>query len=148
VGEGQFLDGGDPARGRQVFFSKSAACAACHRVQGQGEEIGPDLSRIGAVRTRHDLLESIVFPSASFARGYEPLVVATKSGRLVQGILSRETAEAITLRTAPREEVRIARSDIEETAPGKVSIMPAGLEKILTQDDLRDVLAFLSSLKQ
>jgi putative heme-binding domain-containing protein len=146
-GAWEFLDGGDPARGQRIFFGKAAACAACHRVRSQGEEIGPDLSHIGAVRARRDLLESLVFPSTSFARGYEPMTVATKSGRVHYGILSRETGDTLTLRTAQRETVRIVRTDIETMTPGKVSIMPAGLDKVLTPDELRDLIAYLSSLK-
>jgi putative membrane-bound dehydrogenase-like protein len=147
-GAWELLDGGDPARGRQLFFGQTAACAACHRARGQGEDLGPDLTRIGAVRSRSDLLESIVFPSASFARGYEPTAVATRSGRIYYGVIAREHADSLTLRTAQRETIRIARSDVEEMAPGKISLMPAGLDKILTPDDLRDLLAYLSSLKE
>jgi putative membrane-bound dehydrogenase-like protein len=146
-GAWEFLDGGDPGRGQQIFFGKTVACAACHRVRSQGEEIGPDLSHIGAVRTRRDLLESLLFPSTSFARGYEPMTVATKSGRVYYGVISRETADALTLRTAQRETVRLVRADIDTTTPGKVSIMPAGLNKVLTPDELRDLIAYLSSLK-
>jgi putative heme-binding domain-containing protein len=146
-GAWEFLDGGDPGRGQQIFVGKTAACAACHRVRSQGEEIGPDLSHIGAVRTRRDLLESLLFPSTSFARGYEPMTIATKSGRVYYGVISRETADALTLRTAQRETVRIMRADIEAATPGKVSIMPAGLNKVLTPDELRDLIAYLSTLK-
>src|SRR5262249_41903340 len=65
------LLGGDPKRGRDVFFGNKVACGACHTVKAEGGQIGPDLSTIGAIRTGRDLLESIVFPSASFVRGYE-----------------------------------------------------------------------------
>src|SRR5262249_28781892 len=62
------LDGGEVQRGRELFFAnKKAICATCHAVQGQGGQIGPDLSKIGAIRAPRDLLEAIVFPSASFA---------------------------------------------------------------------------------
>jgi putative heme-binding domain-containing protein len=122
-------------------------CIACHRIGKEGETIGPDLSHIGATRTRADLLEAILMPSASFARGFEPYEVTTTAGKQYSGIIGRQTSDAIYLRTADRAEVRIARADIEELNPGKVSIMPDGLDKVLTEEELRDLLAYLSTLK-
>ncbi|HEX3727424.1 MAG TPA: PA14 domain-containing protein, partial [Pirellulales bacterium] len=87
---------GDIQRGRELFFgNKQAICASCHAVQGQGGQIGPELSKIGAIRAPRDLVEAIVFPSASFARGYEPLNVVVDDGRVLSGIVARETADAI-----------------------------------------------------
>jgi putative heme-binding domain-containing protein len=142
------LSGGDSKRGHTVFFGAKAACSSCHAVKTQGGQIGPDLSTIGAIRTGRDLLESIVFPSASFVRGYEPFAVATKDGKLHNGILKRDTGEAIFLVTAERTEVRIPRSAIESIDPGKVSIMPQGLDMQLTKQEMADLIAFLLSLKQ
>src|SRR5262249_38487016 len=144
---GSVLLGGAPQRGRNAFFGNKVACAACHTVKGEGGQIGPDLSTIGAIRNGRDLLESIVFPSASFVRGYEPYVVATKEGRILTGILKRETTEAIYLVTAERTEVRVPRSAIESIDPGKVSIMPQGLDMQMSRQELADVIAYLLSLK-
>jgi putative heme-binding domain-containing protein len=141
------LGSGDALRGQQVFFGGKAACATCHAVQGQGAQIGPDLSKVGAIRTRRDLLESVVFPSASLARGYEPYVVTTQDGRLHTGLLARETADAVFLITAERAEIRLPRSAIETIEQGRVSVMPQGLDAQLTRQELADVLAFLQSLK-
>ena len=83
------LAGGDIQRGRDLFFgNKKAICATCHAVQGQGGKFGPDLTKIGAIRTPRDLLEAIVFPSASFARGYEPFTLVTDDGQVISGIIS------------------------------------------------------------
>ncbi|OAI48061.1 hypothetical protein AYO44_01265 [Planctomycetaceae bacterium SCGC AG-212-F19] len=141
------LLGGDARQGRAVFYGAKAACATCHMVKKEGGEIGPDLSAIGGIRTGRDLLESIVFPSASFVRGYEPYVVATKDGRLVNGILKRETADALYVVTAERTEVRIPRSAIDSLDPGKVSIMPQGLDTQLSRQELADLISWLMSLK-
>jgi putative membrane-bound dehydrogenase-like protein len=141
------LTGGDGARGREVFYGKKAACAACHSVRGEGGHVGPELSTIGAIRSGRDLLESVAFPSASFARGFEPYVVTTQSGKLITGILSRETPDAITLVTAERAEVRLARAELESIEPGRVSIMPQGLDTQLSRQELSDLLAFLQSLR-
>jgi putative heme-binding domain-containing protein len=141
------LTGGDRGRGREVFFGKKATCGLCHAVRGEGGHIGPDLSTIGAIRSGRDLLESIVFPSTSFARGYEPYVVATRTGTVHVGTLARETADAVYLHLADRSEVRVARSEIDSIEPGRVSIMPQGLDAQLSRQELGDLLAFLQSLR-
>jgi putative membrane-bound dehydrogenase-like protein len=138
---------GEAARGEEVFFGTRAACSACHRIAGRGEKIGPDLSKIGEVRNRRDLLEAVVFPSASLARGYESLSIATKDGKVHSGLLSRETATAVYLRTIDRTEIRVERGDIDELSPSRTSIMPQGLDKALSIPELRDVIAYLETLK-
>jgi putative membrane-bound dehydrogenase-like protein len=144
---GPVLTGGDSARGRLVFFGKKALCATCHTVGTEGGKIGPDLSKIATVRTGKDLLESVVFPSASFVRGYEPYVVATKNGKSQSGILKHQTTDAIFLVNADRAEIRIPRKEIEAIEPGKVSIMPQGLDAQLSRQELTDLLAFLQTLR-
>ena len=141
------LKGGDIKRGRGVFFGKKAACAACHAVAGEGGLIGPDITKIGGIRTGRDLLEAVVFPSASFAHGFEPFVVATTSGQVHTGVLRRETADAIFLVNTERAETRIRRQDIDQLEPGRVSIMPQGLDSQLSKQELADLIAFLVSLK-
>jgi putative heme-binding domain-containing protein len=141
------LTGGDPARGHEVFSGKKAACIACHTVGSKGGNIGPNLSLVGTIRTRKDLLEAIIFPSASFARGYEPVTVITKSGEVIGGTIGRETADAVYVRTATREGFLVYRSEIMDLAPSQVSVMPQGLDTALTKDEVRDLLAYLESLK-
>ena len=141
------LDGGDVIRGKNLFTIKKTSCIACHTVQGQGAQIGPDLTKVGQIRSRMDILESILFPSASFVRGFESVTVTTTAGLEVTGILSRETPEAVYLKTTQREEVRVPRKEIDELRPSKLSIMPTGLDKVLTVSELRDVVAYLQSLK-
>lgn len=138
---------GDVARGKEVFHGKRAACVACHLAQGQGGVIGPDLTKIGGIRTGEDLLEAIVFPSASFVRGYEPFTITTADGKLHNGIIARESADALYLVTAERNEVRIPRTAVDTIERGKVSIMPQGLDAQLSRDELSDLIAYLRSLK-
>jgi putative membrane-bound dehydrogenase-like protein len=145
---GSQLSRGDPEQGREVFFGNRASCSACHRIAGRGEALGPDLSQIGEVRTRRDLLEAIVFPSASFARGYESFLVITSAGKAFSGIISEQTSSAITLRTADRAELVIRREDIDELIPATVSVMPQGLDGILTTAELSDLIAYLESLQR
>ncbi len=116
-------------------------------MQGEGGKFGPDLTKIGAIRAPRDLLEAIVFPSASFARGYEPFNVVTDDGRQTSGIISRETAEAVFVVGSTRAETRIARSAIESLSQSAVSIMPEGMDAQLTRQELGDLIAFLQSLR-
>ena len=144
------LAGGDAERGRKLFFGNKATCSACHRIGEEGGSIGPNLAGIGDIRTRRDLLEAVVFPSASFARDYEPFTVQTTGGLSHSGIIARTNPDAIFLATAERTTVRILRTEIDDNGimPGKLSIMPQGLDHILQPEELRDLLAFLSSQRE
>lgn len=138
---------GDIRRGQAIFNSTKAACAACHTIGYQGGKVGPDLTSIGQARSERDLLESIVYPSASFVRSYEPMLVATKSGEDQSGVIRKDGADEVVLATGPNTEVRIARSDIAEMRPGTVSVMPQGLDEQLTRQELADLLAFLKNTR-
>jgi putative heme-binding domain-containing protein len=138
---------GDAKQGREVFFSKKAGCANCHTINGEGGRVGPDLTKIGGSRSGIDLLEAIIFPSASFAREFRPYVIATEDGKSVTGIVSRQTADAIHLRTADLAEIRIPRAAIEEMKESNTSIMPKGLDTTLSSTELRNLLAYLQQLK-
>ncbi|MEW5975905.1 MAG: PVC-type heme-binding CxxCH protein [Acidobacteriota bacterium] len=139
---------GDIRRGQIVFNSTKAACSSCHTIGYLGGRLGPDLTRIGEVRSEHDLLESIIYPSASFVRSYEPLTVVTRSGEVHNGIVRDEGTDEIFMATGARAEVRIARTDIAQMRPGTVSLMPAGLEEQLTRTELADLLAFLKAARK
>lgn len=140
------LGEGDIRRGQQVFNSEESACSACHAIGYKGGQIGPGLTRIGEVRTRRDLLEAVVYPSASFVRSYEPLTVVTEMD-IHNGVPIEESDTHMLLATGPHEEVRLARADIQEVRPGTVSIMPSGLADQLTQQQLADLLTFLENTR-
>jgi putative membrane-bound dehydrogenase-like protein len=134
---------GDPRRGQFLFNSPKAACGTCHTIGYQGGTIGPDLTSIGEIRTERDLLEAIVFPNASFARGYEPIVVTTKSGQVIGGLLRRDGPEEIVVLTGPQGETRIEKATIANMEPGAVSLMPTGFSDQLSRSELADLVAFL-----
>jgi putative heme-binding domain-containing protein len=140
-------ESGNAARGEELFFSQRAACSACHRVGNRGERIGPELTKVGQIRARRDLAEAILFPGASLVRGFESFRLVTNAGQVHAGLLTRETSSAVHLRTAERQEIVVPRDEIEELVPSPVSIMPQGLDKILSSSELRDVIAYLQSLK-
>jgi len=141
------LKGGDPQRGRQVFFGKKVACGACHRIGAEGGQIGPDLTKLGIIRAGGDILESIVLPSSTLAQGFEPYLVATKEGKIVNGVISRQTADMLVLRDSSGAELRVPKTHIAEMSRTATSIMPEGLERAISRDEFRDLLAFLQSLK-
>jgi putative membrane-bound dehydrogenase-like protein len=141
------LKGGDMRRGQAVFNGAKAACSACHAIGYLGGNVGPDLTRIGQIRSERDLLESIVFPSASFVRSYEPVVISTRDGKAYNGVIRKDAPEEVVLATGPNQEVRLAREEIEEIQPSQVSVMPAGLDQLLTRQELADLVAFLRACK-
>jgi putative membrane-bound dehydrogenase-like protein len=141
------VKGGDVRRGQAVFNNQKTACMSCHAVGYLGGKIGPDLTRIGQVRSERDLLEAIVYPNASFARSYEPVVVSTTSGATHSGVLRSDRPDEVVLATSAGEETRIPRQDIDEVIPGSVSIMPPGLADQLTRQELADLLAFLKATR-
>jgi putative heme-binding domain-containing protein len=135
---------GDSDAGQELFLSTRVGCFGCHRAVGRGGNVGPDLSQIGKIRSRAELLESIVFPSVTVTPEYRTIVVATRDGRVTNGLLVRETPDSITLRTIDLSEVRIKREDVEAVTPAAGSLMPDGLETIITPQELRDLLEFLT----
>ena len=138
--------GGDIGRGRRVFFGEKVACYHCHTIGNQGGHVGPDLTAVGAIRSGHDILEAIVFPSASFVPGFEIYNVETKSD-IYSGVRGEDTPDAITLVTGPHAEIRIPRKQIVSIKPSSVSLMPEGLDESIPRSEFIDLLAFLQSQK-
>ena len=136
--------GGDVGRGRRLFFGEKVACSSCHTIGTEGRKVGPDLTGIGAIRSGHDLLEAIVFPSASFVPGHEVFNVDTETERL-SGVIKSQSKEAVVLITGPNGEVRIPRSIVKSVTPSTVSLMPEGFDEQLTKSELTDLLAFLQA---
>ncbi len=138
---------GDIRRGQRVFMGDKASCYACHAIGYRGGDVGPDLTRIGKVRTDRDLLEAILYPSASFVRSFEPVVIATSDGKSVNGLIRGESADEIILATGVNQTVHLPRKDIEDMTPSKVSVMPAGLDQQLSPQELADLVAFLRACR-
>lgn len=131
---------GDIAHGKQVFED---ACAKCHlpRRQGGGR-VGPDLSGI-SMKTREELLESILNPSASIEPRFVNYIVTTRDGRTYDGVLASETPGGITLRGGQEEDVTILRRDIANIRSSSISLMPEDLEKGVSKQGLADLIAYL-----
>jgi len=120
------------------------------RHNGQRQRASPDESGskhgdCGKIRSERELLEAIVFPSATFVRGFEPFAVKTKTGEELSGILRKDAPDEIVIATGPETEQHIARRDIVNLQPSPASPMPPGYESMLTKQELADLVAFLKS---
>lgn len=139
---------GDTTRGEAVFLrSGAASCNKCHRVKGQGTDIGPDLSLIGRKYERKALLETIMNPSAGIAPEYVPYVVETDAGKVFAGFLHEQNNERVVLKIIDGSLINVNRSNIVELAKQSISLMPELVLKNVTAQDAADLLAYLSSLQ-
>lgn len=139
---------GDAARGRTLFRDREGlGCIKCHKVGGEGGEVGPDLGTIGSQLDRGQLAESVLLPSRSIREGYQSTTVATTDGRVLGGLVRSESGEAIVLRDAEGRDHEIRKSDIEERTSGPTSLMPEGLQVGLSPQDFADLISYLESLR-
>jgi putative membrane-bound dehydrogenase-like protein len=136
---------GDIRRGQAVYNSNKTACALCHVTGHGGGRFGPDLTNIGRIRNERELLEAIMYPSATFVRGFEPFIVTTKSGEMHSGIIRKDAADEVVLATGPETEQPIARASITDLQPAPVSPMPPGMDAVLSKQELVDLVVFLKS---
>ncbi len=141
------LTGGDAEAGLRIFRERvDVSCVRCHTVRGEGGIVGPKLDGIGSRQTREYLLESIIYPNAKIAVGFESAVVKTKAGKTFLGVVRKDDADALVLIDNDGKEIRIAKSDIASREHG-LSPMPEGLAKLLSKRDLRDLVQFLATTR-
>jgi putative heme-binding domain-containing protein len=136
----QLREGGDPARGKLVYEQQ---CAKCHRHNGVGGQVGPDLSGMAAI-PRHELLIHILDPGRSVEGNFVQYTVATKDGRVLSGLLASESKTSVELIDAEAKRHIVLRDDIDEMAASKKSLMPEGFEKQVSTAALNDLLGFLT----
>ncbi|MFV1995009.1 MAG: HEAT repeat domain-containing protein, partial [Verrucomicrobiales bacterium] len=141
------LESGDAGRGKALFETGMGACITCHVVGGAGRAVGPELSRIGRIRTGRDLLESILYPSATLARDFEPFEIKTRGGETLLGVIQSESADTVQFLDVSGIPRPLARSEILEIRPGAVSLMPQGLDQAMTPEQLVDLVVYLDSLE-
>ncbi|MFM1801935.1 MAG: hypothetical protein RJA81_1287, partial [Planctomycetota bacterium] len=140
---------GDLLRGQKLFADVNGlACVKCHAVNGQGGAVGPDLTGIATKYTTDEIATSILYPSAKIASGYESVIVATRDGRVITGVIKADTTSGLELEDADAKRIRIELDDIEERRTAEVSIMPNGLAEGLKPSDFADLLMYLSTLKE
>ena len=137
----------DVAAGRRVFFHpKIGGCFRCHRVEGRGVDLGPDLSTIGRTE-RRSILESILQPSNQVAPSYQTWRIETVDGKVYTAMLANTDYDNYTYLDAKGHQFKLNTRDVAETRPLPTSIMPDGLADMLTDQELRDLLAYLCSRK-
>jgi len=138
--------GGDPEKGGIVFYKHQAAqCIKCHQINGQGGQVGPDLTQIGNKLDRKQLLTSLIAPSKRIAPGYGIVTLTLNDGKTIAGTIMGENEKEVALKTATGETQSIAVTDIRERKDAPSS-MPR-MDLILTKAEIRDLVAYLAVLK-
>lgn len=136
--------GGDPGNGEEMYAEN---CADCHMLNGDGGNVGPDLTGISKKGLKF-IRESVLFPAKKITKGYETWRAVKTDGRKITGLKSRDTATEIDITKATGEVITIAKTDIREIKQDKdTSIMPSDLTEALTVKDFQDVLAFMMMQK-
>lgn len=133
---------GNVERGKAVF---KRICSACHRLDGVGKEIGPELTAL-TDKSPQALLAAILDPNRAVEDKYRTYAVLTQEGRSFTGMILEETANSIRLAAADGKEHVILRTDLDEMAATRVSLMPAGMEQELKGPDLADVIAYIRGI--
>lgn len=135
---------GNPTRGKAIYFNTSLTnCATCHKLEGIGGSVGPDLSRIWDTQSTAKILETIIEPSKEIKEGYQSYTATTADGRTITGLKVTDTSKEVTLRDAQGRDVRIPREDLDDLSLSKSSLMPEDSVSRLSLDQLLDLLAFL-----
>lgn len=137
--------GGDAARGKAIFEGKGN-CESCHRVNGNGSRVGPDLSEIGALRRTAELERSLVDPNAEILPQNRYYRVVTQTGETVTGRLLNADTFTVQLLDTKERLVSFMRSNLRQAGFVEISPMPSYRDK-LTSQELADVVAYLGSLK-
>jgi putative heme-binding domain-containing protein len=139
---------GDVAHGKDLFHKTAGVqCRNCHRIAGDGTELGPDLSQIGKKLDRAKLLESILEPSRNIEPQFVTWVVETTAGKVVTGILVRKDETEMIVKDAQNKQHRLLMSEVEGAHPQQKSLMPELLLREMTAQQVADLLAYLASLK-
>ena len=135
------------AAGERIFYHvRGAQCFMCHRINGRGGEVGPDLTTIGNTVVRDKIFQSILDPSRDVAPQFVPWLFTLKDGRKLTGVIIEENDGVVILGESTAHVTKFKENDIDRRAPQKGSVMPDGLPALLTQQELRDLLAFLAGV--
>ncbi len=141
---------GDVARGALIFFRPELGCAKCHDAVDHPTPLGPDLTRIRAPFEPNAVIEAILAPSKQILKGYEPVTVATKDGKVTSGLFAGEDDSALLIRDAAKdgETIRVLKKNLDERKNGGLSVMPAGLVNLLsTRQDFLDLAAYVLEIR-
>ena len=138
---------GRVAPGREVFFG-IGTCANCHQVDDKGKNVGPNLSEIGSKLSKEDMYSAILNPSAAISHNYETYTALTDEGAVYTGLLVGQNDATVTIRTAEGIDQTVPRVQLEQLKKQDVSLMPAGLQKVMSVQQLVDLVDYLTMLKK
>jgi uncharacterized repeat protein (TIGR03806 family) len=139
---------GDAARGRLIFTANPAAqCKSCHNLGDVGQNVGPDLSKIGTKYTRPALLDQILEPSKTIDPQFVAYLLETKDGRALSGLVVEKTDRAVVLKDAQGKSINVPATEVEQLVPQSRSLMPELLLRDLTAQQVADLLEFLTTLR-
>ncbi|MFV0442747.1 MAG: HEAT repeat domain-containing protein [Planctomycetaceae bacterium] len=141
----QATSAGDATRGELVFRRADLACMRCHAVSKAGGQIGPDLSALGVSSPVDYIVKSVYDPDAQKKEEFVTRILLTNAGQQLTGIVTNRTEDKLTLKLADGSLTDVAAADIDYEAPGR-SLMPEGLVKFMTEQELLDLVKFLSTL--
>lgn len=130
---------GDPGNGAKVF---ERVCAQCHKLNGQGNEVGPDLT-VNGRGSLEQLLSNLLDPNLVIGKDYQAYMVVTADGRVLTGLLAEDSQERIVLKVAGGKQEVVPRSEIEGFKQSSISLMPEDLEKQVDHQQFRDLIAYL-----
>jgi putative heme-binding domain-containing protein len=135
---------GNPQRGKDLYLNhRVLACVTCHRLEGLGGNVGPDLTRIWETQSVEKIMESIIEPSKEIKEGYQTYVATTTKGQVFTGLKVSQTPQELVLRDANAKEVRIPAKELEEVKASPQSLMPDNVVAQLTFEQFIDLVAFL-----
>jgi len=141
------LVGGNADRGGKIFFEKtSAACLRCHKIDGRGGEVGPDLTKAAEKNDRKAFLEAIADPNRKIAQGFDSVVLLLNDGRVVTGVLREESDKEVTVIDAENKRITVPKDEIDDRQRGK-SAMPEDAITKISESELRDLIEYLSTRK-
>jgi putative heme-binding domain-containing protein len=139
---------GDAERGRRLVENdERTRCLACHAIAGKGASLGPDLAGQAGRSDAAEILDSILEPSAKIHPDYASTTVVLRSGQVLQGIVQPLGETELDIATSATDKVRVARGEIDEQSPCRVSLMPGNLHELLSAGEVADIVAYLTKLE-
>ena len=139
------LTGGSAEEGRKVFLEKAeVSCVRCHKIRGEGGEVGPELTGVVTKRGREYVLRSILYPNADIAQGFESVLVNMKNGTTYAGVIKSESGTELEVNSPEDGLLKLKKSDITSREKG-LSGMPEGFGGVLTKQEIRNLVEFLAS---
>ena len=141
------LTGGNAEEGKKVFLEKvEVSCVRCHKINAEGGEVGPELTGLGDKKGREYLLQSLLYPNASIAQGFESVLVTLKNGTTYAGVIKSETDAELEINSPEDGLLKLKKAEITAREKG-LSGMPDGFGGVLTKQEIRNLVEFITTSK-